>query len=285
VSFHNFERIAYWAAPCGFAPAACLFWWRGQDRETRVFTVFTLVLVSFFFIQAYRVLPHHFAAAMALPLIVMWRLRWSPGPIMRRATALVVMAGLAAGLSLAIPPDVSPHIADSKFAASLAADPSIRTAPAPEDLNAFNDLTRAAFPVARADEDGATRRENVGLAWLALARENVKDPRYYFGRAEAPAGFTVIATTGGWTLSASDRNAHIQDRAEELSLERISPLYRAGPGGLFGPAAGECDPLVLDLKALLLGDSACPLQIPASNPAAQFPLPAADDKAGPKDQS
>lgn len=93
VSFEDWSRLGFWAVPVGILPALFLLTWRWQDRLSRALTLITIAYVLFFYVQAYRVLLHHFIPAMIPPLIVMWR-----SPLMQDARFAVALRSLAAAL-------------------------------------------------------------------------------------------------------------------------------------------------------------------------------------------
>lgn len=93
ISFEDWRRFAFLAVPVGILPALFLLTWRSQDRISRALTLLTLAYFFFFYLQAYRVLLHHFIPAMIPPMIVMWR-----SPLMQDARLANPLRGLAAVL-------------------------------------------------------------------------------------------------------------------------------------------------------------------------------------------
>lgn len=93
VVFTDWYRFAFWAVPVGILPVLFLLTWPAQDRVSRALTLATLGYFLFFYVQAYRVLLHHFIPAMIPPLVVMYR---SPLWADRRLAPL--LTGAAAGL-------------------------------------------------------------------------------------------------------------------------------------------------------------------------------------------
>lgn len=91
VSFEDWNRFAFWAVPVGILPTLFLLTWRTQDRISRALTLLTLAYFLFFYVQAYRVLLHHFIPAMIPPMIVMWR-----SPLMQDARLGNPLRALAA---------------------------------------------------------------------------------------------------------------------------------------------------------------------------------------------
>lgn len=93
VSFEDWLRFAFWAVPTGILPVLFLLTWRLQDRLSRALTLVTIAYFLFFYLQAYRVLLHHFIPAMIPPMIIMWR-----SPLMQQARLAAPLKGLAAVL-------------------------------------------------------------------------------------------------------------------------------------------------------------------------------------------
>lgn len=93
ITFEDWGRFGFWAVPVGILPALFILTWRSQDRIARALTLLTLAYFFFFYLQAYRVLLHHFIPAMIPPLVVMWR-----SPLMQDARLAKPLRGLAAAL-------------------------------------------------------------------------------------------------------------------------------------------------------------------------------------------
>lgn len=93
LTFADWSRFAFWAAPVGILPALFLLTWPRQDRIARALTLVTLGYFLFFYVQAYRVLLHHFIPAMIPPLVVMYRSDlWTRYQPALRAVAAVLLA-------------------------------------------------------------------------------------------------------------------------------------------------------------------------------------------------
>ncbi|WP_347313530.1 hypothetical protein [Defluviimonas sp. SAOS-178_SWC] len=92
MTFADWSRFAFWAVPAGILPALFLLTWPRQDRIARALTLVTLGYFLFFYLQAYRVLLHHFIPAMIPPLVVMYRSElWDRHqPVLRIAAAVLI---------------------------------------------------------------------------------------------------------------------------------------------------------------------------------------------------
>ncbi|OYX45550.1 MAG: hypothetical protein B7Z02_00910 [Rhodobacterales bacterium 32-67-9] len=93
MTFADWSRFAFWAMPAGILPVLFLLTWPKQDRIARALTLVTLGYFLFFYLQAYRVLLHHFIPAMIPPLVVMYRSElWARHQPALRGAAAVLLA-------------------------------------------------------------------------------------------------------------------------------------------------------------------------------------------------
>ena len=150
VTIFDTQRLLFWLLPCGILPGLALLAWRWQDTLSRSLTLMTVAYVLFFYVQAYRILPHHFAPAALMPLIVFWRLRpvqAAPAPAFAMA-----LAGLAFSTWSSWPETVRPFTVTRdlghRIAIQTESDPffdldEIRITPA---------LIKDAFPPAWSEE-------------------------------------------------------------------------------------------------------------------------------------
>ncbi len=150
VTIFDTQRFLFWLLPSGILPGLALLAWRWQDTLSRALTLTTVVYVLFFYVQAYRILPHHFAPATLLPLIVFWRLRpvqAAPAPAF--AMALV---GLAFSAWSSWPETMRPFTVTRdlghRIAIETEADPFFDL----EEIRIVSALIRGAFPPAWSEE-------------------------------------------------------------------------------------------------------------------------------------
>lgn len=144
VTIFDTQRIFFWLLPCGILPGLALLAWRWQDTLSRTLTLMTVVYVLFFYVQAYRILPHHFAPAVLLPLIVFWRLRpvqAAPAPAFAMA-----LAGLAVSTWISWPEALRPFTVTRdlgyRIAIETEADPFFDL----DEIRITRELISNAFP-------------------------------------------------------------------------------------------------------------------------------------------
>ena len=100
LQFGDLRRAFFVAIPAGLIPSLALFYVRRQDPYARMLTAFTVLYFFFFYLQAFVAL-HHFAPAMILPIVVLWRIVLQ-GPS-RRWLKPAVYAAAAVCLVLSLP--------------------------------------------------------------------------------------------------------------------------------------------------------------------------------------
>ncbi|WP_170399733.1 hypothetical protein [Ruegeria arenilitoris] len=150
VTIFDTQRILFWLLPCGILPGLTLLAWRWQDTLSRTLTLMTVTYVLFFYVQAYRILPHHFAPAVLLPLIVFWRLRpvqAAPAPGFAMA-----LAGLAVSTWISWPETLRPFSVTRdlghRIAIETEADPFFDL----DEIRITPELIRGAFPPAWSED-------------------------------------------------------------------------------------------------------------------------------------
>lgn len=237
VTLSEWERLAWWILPCGIVPALALPAWPLQDRTARAVALLAGAYALFFYVQAYRVLPHHVAPVMVLPLIVYWRL----GPVRRHpgaATALA-LAGLAVAAVLARPASFAPNMAGRAFGAAIAIDAPRTGAFDPVELNAVRELLRAAFPPHF--EEGAAATYTLGAPWAWF--EHAQDPKppgqpidYRILRTDDPVrpGEVTVAEHGGYRLVTTSAAAHEANLVRGSPVRQMNDLYYVRREILFG---------------------------------------------------
>ena len=117
ITLDDWQRWLFWILPAGIVPVAGLLLWPWQDRIARAFTLMSLFYFLFFYVQAYRILPHHFAPIMLTPLIVFWRLRQ-----VRERSGLALAASAAGALAAAVlsaPPVWRLHLEASRLGETI----------------------------------------------------------------------------------------------------------------------------------------------------------------------
>lgn len=245
------ERFAYWIVPCGILPALGLLAWFWQDRLARVLALCALGYFGFFYLQAYRVLPHHFAPVPILALIVFWRLapvRRYPGPV-----AGLALAGVLAGLWLAAPAHWAPHTHTADFARQITYEDSRYDQMAPAEFRIAHDLLGAAFPMDFADDAPARRYIGSPLAWYTYAAgpKAADVPAIYVIRAgPAVAGETQLAQADGHVLVTSDPAAYEADRDRGGLARSLNDLFYVPRRVIFGRGPRDGPRPVWDLARI-----------------------------------
>ena len=254
VTPYETKRLAYWIVPCGIFPALALLAWPWQDRVARLFTLVTIAYAGFFYFQAYRILPHHFAPAMIMPLVVFWRLRPALKYPVRAAT--LVLVGVIAGIVLAWPARFGVNSQGRHLGARILIEDSRYHDFAPEELAIAHELLRQAFPMRYEEE--AARRQYIGspLAWYSYAVEPKAPGQridFVIRRQDAPARADerLLASHRGYALYARGKaDANRLARQAELSRS-IGDLFYVPRAVVFGRGARRGDRPVWDLARMM----------------------------------
>lgn len=240
-------RLLFWLLPAGILPGLALLAWPWQDRLSRVLTLTTVIYVLFFHVQAYRILPHHFAPAALLPLIVFWRLApVRAAPVTALAAAL---AGLGLGAWASVPGTIRPFTQTRDFAARIA----FPDAPAdPLDAGAMamtTALLSDAFPPRWTDREIA---EGYGMERLATY-VHMHLPKSASGAVSAgsranyriapeaaplsPGEVRIAGPEAGFVLLARNEAIYQADLHRTGLPATIAPLYRVARESIFGHGA------------------------------------------------
>ncbi|WP_413870624.1 hypothetical protein [Albidovulum sp.] len=236
------QRLLFWLLPAGILPGLALLAWRWQDRLSRVLTLTTVIYVLFFYVQAYRILPHHFAPAALVPLIVFWRLapvRAAPGPAL-----VAALAGVGLGAWASWPDTIRPFTHTRDFAARIAF-PAAGSDPLDlRKMAVTTGLLSAAFPPRWTDREIA---EGYGMERLATyAHMHLAPPApggadYRIapqGAARAPAEVVIAGPdAAGFVLIARDADVYDADRLITGLPATIADLYRVPRESIFGHGA------------------------------------------------
>lgn len=253
ITLFDFQRFGFWMLPAGILPAVSLFFWRWQDRLTRVLTLTTLAYVGFFYVQAYRILPHHFTPAMVLPLIVYWRIARRHDRQIPAAAFGLTGCLIAAWISW--PPSLEPHRQTREVASRIELPPI-----QPGSLNASHvvlshELIDQIFPFYATDADN---EEFYTMEAIAL---------YYYARDRKPEGVNSVYVARrvgdglenevlvgqpvrGWAMYTNDPAQLAHDRLRGTIETTISPVYRVSRHVLFGSQNPDDPRIVWDLAAL-----------------------------------
>lgn len=255
VTLFETQRFAFWLLPAGILPGLALAAWRWQDRLSRTLTLTTVIYVLFFYIQAYRILPHHFVPAALLPLIVFWRLapvRAAPAPAL-----LAALAGIGIGTWASWPETVRPFTYTRGLAARISLPASD-----PLDLGMMGAtvaLLSDAFPPRWTDADlGAGYAmeplaifAHLHLTGAAGGADGSADYRIVPADApREPREVLIGGPSAGLALLARDEATYNRDlRMAELP-GTIANVYRVPRESIFGRGPREGPRPVWDLARI-----------------------------------
>lgn len=248
----NPQRMLFWILPCGILPVLALLAWRRQDPLSRALTLTTLGYFGFFYLQAYRILPHHFAPAMVLPLVVFWRL----APVQARPgrAAALALGFIALAAALSLPGSFRPHLYGRDFGATIAVDGAAPgMADDPALIAAAGDLLREAFPMVWAENAAERRYIGSPLAWYVHARQPKPEGQEIVyrlvppGAAPLPAGWTPIAELRGYVFATADPARYDADRQHGGHKRSIGALYYVERNKVFGTGSRGWPRIVVDL--------------------------------------
>lgn len=246
------QRMLFWILPCGILPALALVAWRWQDPLARAVSLLTIGYAMFFYIQGYRVLPHHFAPVMVLTLIVYWRL--APVALHPGRAATLALAGLAAAAVLSMPGGFRPHLYGRDFGARIEiAGATGGYADDPARLAAASAVMGQAFPMLWGE--GAWKSHYLGspLSWYIHALQP-KRPGQRIDYRIAPAsdgplpeGQTLIAAADGYIMTATDPDTYAADVLHGGWQRTIGATYYVRRNAIFGSGGRGWPRPVIDL--------------------------------------
>ena len=254
ITLLDFNRLWWWIVPAGLVPAAALFAWRWQDNVSRALALVTISYVGFFYVQAYRVLPHHFAPAIILAMIVFWRMPRTGRQEV--AASVVACPGLVLAMLLSWPSDIRPHLDNRLFAQRIGYSSNIRD-PARKNF-ALEQLFPIAFPGVYSDAEIGLRRASAPLAWAAYMRTDATQPAdldFEIVDAGAPSQFAdplIVADAQGLSLIASSEAVY--QRALTMPDQQHSlrnPLFHVPREYIFGRGVNGRNGQVWDLARIV----------------------------------
>jgi hypothetical protein len=262
VAVADWNRFAFLIVPAGIVPALCLVIWRWQDATSRALTLATLAFFLFFYLQAYRVLLHHFAPVMLVPLVIFWR---SVAPRFPLPAAGLAAIGLAAALWLAWPREMGLHTFDREIGAQLSAEGPLFDGERgdgdrfrrfdPAALDVMHTLAGDLFPIGYTDEAARTTFFGGPLVWwyyseFPKSEGQVTNYRVLPEALAAEAGGTVLGTYGGYALVVRDLALYERHRTTQLPVDTGAPIFVTGRDQIFGRGAQWGERIVIDLVAV-----------------------------------
>ncbi|MBL9059191.1 MAG: hypothetical protein JNK88_04105, partial [Mangrovicoccus sp.] len=246
------QRMLFWILPCGILPALAILAWRWQDSLARAVSLLTVGYAMFFYIQGYRVLPHHFAPVMVLPLIVYWRL--APVVAHPGRAALLALSGLAVAAALSMPGGFRPHLYGRDFGARIAISaPTGSYADDPSRLAAVTAVMGEAFPMLWGEGAWKSRYLGSPLSWYIHALQPKRPGQridYHIAPASVgplPEGQTLIASVDGYVMTVTDPEIYAADVLRGGWQRTIGATYYVRRNAIFGSGGRGWPRPVIDL--------------------------------------
>nr|WP_070961354.1 hypothetical protein [Hyphomonas sp. Mor2] len=259
ISIDSWQRFAFWILPCGILPVLALLFWRWQDQISRAMTLTCLFYFGFFYLQGFRILPHHFAPIMVLPLIVLWRLN----PSIERMKTTILPAGAVMGCVIAAvlvtPQTLQIHRTGSQLATKIELQ-DVRAHPVDiEAYTAFDALFGQAFPRRFSESSWRDGYFGAPIAWYVHALQpqaGDATTNYVVRRPGGVAGSdeTLIAEWEGWTVTTLSTEQYIADRDRAGIPSSIAENLYVSRDTIFGRGERWGNRRVFDL-AKRLGQS------------------------------
>ncbi len=252
VTIDTWQRFAFLILPSGVLPVMALVFWAWQDRISRAMTLTSLFYFGFFYVQGFRILPHHFAPVMILPLIVLWRLAVPNAQMLRNVLPALAVVGCAAAAVIVTPPTLQIHRVGSQFGASIEIQGNDVSPVDTESFVAFDQLFKQAAP--RRNAESAWRKGYIGEnpAWFIHALQpKAADQKitYIVRRPDAvlPDDELLLAEWDGWTLATLSEEQYQADRSQSGIPSSISPVFYVLRDTVFGTGERAGNRHVFDL--------------------------------------
>ncbi len=255
VTIFDTQRFLFWLLPGGLLPGLALLAWRWQDTFSRTLTLMTVGYVLFFYVQAYRILPHHFAPAVLLPLIVFWRLR--PVQAAPASAFVMALAGLAVSTWLSWPTTLRPFTVTrdlgQRIAIEIDADPFFDL----EEIRITPALIRKAFPPGWSDVELQDQylAGTVSVYVYAQMPVPANVTPTYFVRLEtealAPDEIRLGEAVEGRVLVTDHLPTYEEDFSNADVPVSIAPIYKVPRETIFGRGAQTSPRQVWDIAKLL----------------------------------
>ncbi len=255
VTVFDTGRLLFWLLPCGLLPGLALLAWPWQDKLSRTLTLMVIAYVLFFYVQAYRILPHHFAPAAVIPLIVFWRLR--PVQVAPTPALACALAGLAVSAWVSWPDTLRPFTQTRDIGHRI----SIETDAAPfPDLNQIRvvpDLIAQGFPPVWTQAELEKQYMAGQLSVYVHAGMSAPDtaiPDYFIREATAPLaeGEVVIGeAVEGQVLVTRNQAVYEKDLGNTDVPVSIAHAYRVPLDSIFGQGTRETPYPVWDIAKVV----------------------------------
>jgi hypothetical protein len=255
VTLFDTQRLLFWLLPAGILPGLALCAWRWQDHLSRCLTLTTVIYVLFFYVQAYRILPHHFSPAAILPIIVFWRLR--PVAAMPVAAWAASLAAVALGAWIAWPETLRPNLENRAFGERLAIAVPIDPFTDPTAFGTYGALMKAAFETPW--NEAAVKEHYAPESTSAFVYATRPKPEGYvpdyviqLESQSLDAGSLVLgAAVNGMILVARDPAIVEQDRIAEGRPVSIARAFKVRRESIFGQGLRDKTRTIWDLAQVV----------------------------------
>ncbi|NOD36562.1 MULTISPECIES: hypothetical protein [unclassified Ruegeria] len=251
VTVFDTGRFLFWLLPCGILPGLALLAWPWQDKLSRTLTLMVVAYVLFFYVQAYRILPHHFAPAAVIPLIVFWRLR--PVQVAPVSALVCALAGLAISAWISWPETLRPFTQTRDLGYRISIDTGAAPFPDLNEIRVVPELIAQAFPPVWTQADLENRYMAGQLSVYVHARMPAPDTittDYFIRTATTPLaeGETVIGeAVEGQVIVARDQATYEQDLGNTGVPVSIARPYRVPLDTIFGQGTRDTPYPVWDI--------------------------------------
>ncbi|MCR9077510.1 MAG: hypothetical protein NXH78_00295 [Hyphomonadaceae bacterium] len=256
VTIDTWQRFAFLILPSGILPVIALAFWAWQDRVSRAMTLTSLFYFGFFYVQGFRILPHHFAPVMVLPLIVLWRLAIPNPQVLRNGLPALAVFGCAVAAVIVTPQTMQVHRVGSQFGASIQVQEVELSPMDTESFVAFDQLFKQAAP--RRNVESAWQKGYIGKssAWFihALRPKSGNQEITYVVRRPGVAQRdheTLLAEWEGWTLVTVSEDQYHADLSQSGIPSSISPVFYVLRDTVFGKGERGGNRRVIDVLKFL----------------------------------
>lgn len=255
ITIFDTGRILFWLLPCGILPGLALLAWPWQDKLSRALTLSVIAYVLFFYVQAYRILPHHFVPAAIIPLIVFWRLR-----LVQAAPTLALvgaLAGLAISAWISWPETLRPFTITRHLGHRIAFETDVAPFPDVEEIGTVEALIDEAFPPIWTQAELEKRYMAGALSVYVYARimtPNDTAADYFVRAVDAPlrADERIIGDAiDGRVLVTRGSAIYESDLHNTRVPVSIAPVYRVSFDVIFGRGVRETPHPVWDIAKVL----------------------------------
>ncbi|TMV07028.1 hypothetical protein FGK63_13020 [Ruegeria sediminis] len=255
VTVFDTQRILFWLLPGGLLPGLALLAWPWQDKLSKTLTLMTVGYVLFFYVQAYRILPHHFAPAVLLPLIVFWRLR--PVQAAPAGALALALVGLVFSTWISWPETLRPFTHTRHLGHRIVIETETSSSFDLDEIRITPALIGGAFPPVWTEADLKERYMAGGLSVYVHARMPAPEgttPDYFVRDESEPLGDgerVIGKAVEGRVLVARSTAVYEKDLQSAGIPVSIAPAYHVSFDTIFGQGARQEPRPVWDIAKLV----------------------------------